>query len=413
MKKTVAVIGGGAAGLMASYQAGAKGAKVFLFERNRNLGRKILISGKGRCNLTNIKDIEEFITSFSPHGKFLYSSLMQFSNLQLINFFERRGLKTKVERGGRVFPESDRSQDIVRVLKEAALEAGVYIKYNTRVKELIVKEQKVVGIRFYDTDDVFYCDKVIVATGGLSYPATGSTGDGFELARQVGHKITPLRPALVPLIAKEPWIKELQGLSLKNVELSMILEGKKISKEFGEMLFTHYGISGPIVLTLSRDIVDLIGNKTLIASIDLKPALDEKKLDERLLRDFTKNKNKIFKNALGDLLPKTLIPVFVNYCNVDPEKDVNQISRVERKRILNSLKDFRITIVGCRKHEAIVTKGGISLREISPTTMESKIIKGLYFAGEVLDVDGVTGGYNLQAAFSTGFLAGMSAAKED
>jgi predicted Rossmann fold flavoprotein len=405
MTKNVAVIGGGAAGLMAAYQAAAHGASVYLFERNPNLGRKILISGKGRCNLTNTRELDEFIDHFPGNGKFLFSSLIKFSNKHLIAFLAKLGLKTKVERGGRVFPESDSSLDVVNALKRAIIDVGVNIMYKSRVKSIFAEKNRIRGIVFGDTSEKFYCDSVILATGGLSYPATGSTGDGYDFARQLGHTITELKPSLVPLISMEKWVKELQGLTLKNVEAAVFVKQKKLACEFGEMLFTHYGISGPIILTLSRHIIDYLKEKPRVF-VNLKPALTEQDLDQRILKDFSIYKNKYFKNSLNELLPKKMIPVFINYTGIDPEKHVNQISRDERKRILDCMRNFQITISGCKEKEAIVTRGGVSINEINPKTMESKIIKGLFFAGEVIDIDGVTGGYNLQAAFSTGFVAG-------
>lgn len=403
----VAVVGGGAAGLMASYQAALNGAKVYLFERNPNLGRKILISGKGRCNLTNIKDIDDFIVHYPGNGKFLYSSILTFSNKDLIAFFEKLGVRTKVERGGRVFPESDSSLDVVRALGKALINSGVNIMYKSRVRHLIIEQKRIKGLVFGESLEEFDCDKVIIATGGLSYPATGSTGDGYKLAQEAGHTVIAPKPSLVPLISQEDWVKDLQGLTLKNVEATVYLKQIKIASEFGEMLFTHYGISGPIILTLSRYVVDYLEHKPVV-SINLKPALTTEELEQRLMRDFSLYKNKMFKNALNDLLPKKMIPVFIKYTGINPEKKVNQITRNERKKILDSLRYFRVTIVGCREREAIVTRGGVSIKEINPKTMESKIISGLYFAGEVIDIDGVTGGYNLQAAFSTGFVAGQS-----
>jgi len=401
----VAVIGGGAAGLMASYQAALNGANVFLFERNPNLGRKIIISGKGRCNLTNIKDLDDFIAHYPGNGKFLFSSLLAFSNKELIAFFEKLGVKTKIERGGRVFPQSDNSLDVVNALQKALNNLDVNIMYKSRVRRLIIEQNQIRGIVFGDILEEFYCDKIIIATGGLSYPATGSTGDGYKLAQQAGHTITPLKPSLVPLISQEYWVKELQGLALKNVEATVYFKQKKIASEFGEMLFTHYGISGPIILTLSRYVIDYLEYNPVV-SINLKPALTIQELEQRLFRDFSLYKNKMFKNALNDLLPKKMIPVFINYTGINPDKKVNQITRNERKKILDSLRNFCITITGCKEREAIVTRGGVSIKEINPKTMESKKINGLYFAGEVIDIDGVTGGYNLQAAFSTGFVAG-------
>ena len=303
---------------------------------------------------------------------------------------------------------SDSSLDIVNALQRAIINADVKIYYKTRVKDLIIEENRVKGIKFYNTNEQFVCDSIIVATGGLSYPATGSTGDGYKLAQQAGHTITKLRPSLVPLITLENWVKKLQGLSLKNVEATVYVNNKKLSSQFGEMLFTHYGISGPIILTLSRDIIDHLSEHPVV-TINLKPALTEQQLDSRLLKDFDLYKNKIYKNSLNDLLPKKMIPVFIEYTGINPDKTVNQISRLERKKIIKCLRSFNVTITGCKEKEAIVTQGGVSTKQVNPKTMESKIVKDLYFAGEVLDIDGVTGGYNLQAAFSTGFVAGVSA----
>ncbi|TYP59870.1 NAD(P)/FAD-dependent oxidoreductase [Thermosediminibacter litoriperuensis] len=409
MTNRVAVVGGGAAGLMAAYQASIHGADVTLFERNQNLGRKILISGKGRCNLTNAKDLNEFIQNIPGNGKFLYSAFTRFSNRDLISFFYDLGVKTKVERGARVFPESDRASDVVRAFKNALVEAGVKIRYGMRVKEVIAEAGAVKGLIFYNSEEFFPCDRVIVATGGVSYPSTGSTGDGYNIARKLGHTIVEPRPSLVPLITKEDWVKNLQGLALKNVEVTAYCQGKKLDSEFGEMLFTHYGVSGPIVLTISRSVVDHI-EKGVTLSINLKPALDRERLEARLKRDFEKYRRKHTKNAFDDLLPKRLIPVFIDVCRLDPEKPVSQLTREERNIILEKLTDFRLTVIGCMEDEAIVTRGGVSVKEINARTMESRIVKGLYFAGEVIDVDGFTGGYNLQAAFSTGYLAGINAA---
>lgn len=363
MIKNIAVVGGGAAGMMAAYQAAAHGARVYLFERNPNLGRKILISGKGRCNLTNIKELNEFIAHIPGNGKFLYSSLVTFSNRDLIVFFEKLGVKTKVERGGRVFPESDSSLDVVKALQKAIIDSGVNIVYKSRIKGFIVEEKRIRGVIFGDTFEKIYCDSVIVATGGLSYPATGSTGDGYELARQMGHTITELKPSLVPLISTEHWVRELQGLTLKNVEASVYVKHKKLASEFGEMLFTHYGISGPIILTLSRYIIDNLNHDPRV-SVNLKPALTEQEIDQRLLKDFSLYKNKIFKNSLNDLLPKKLIPVFIDYTGIDPQKPVNQISRNERKRILDCMRTFQTTISGCKEKEAIVTRGEYLLKKL-------------------------------------------------
>ncbi|NLZ53408.1 MAG: NAD(P)/FAD-dependent oxidoreductase, partial [Thermoanaerobacteraceae bacterium] len=381
--------------------------KVYLFERNTNLGRKILISGKGRCNLTNIKDLDDFIAHYPGNGKFLFSSLLTFSNKDLIAFFKKLGVETKVERGGRVFPQSDNSLDVVNALRKALNDLSVNIMYNSRVKRLVINRNQIKGIVFGDSLEEFHCNKVIVATGGLSYPSTGSTGDGYKLASQAGHTITALKPSLVPLISQEYWVRDLQGLTLKNVEATVYVKQKKIASEFGEMLFTHYGISGPIILTLSRHVIDYLKYNPVV-SINLKPALSVQELEQRLLRDFSLYKNRMLKNSLNDLLPRKIIPVFIKYTGIDSEKPVNQITRIERKRILDCMRDFCVTISGCREKEAIVTRGGVSIKEINPKTMESKKINGLYFAGEVIDIDGVTGGYNLQAAFSTGFVAGYN-----
>jgi hypothetical protein len=409
MKNIVAVVGGGAAGLMAAYQAAVQGACVTLFERNPNLGRKILISGKGRCNLTNIKNMQEFIENIPGNGKFLYSALARFSNNDLIAFFEKLGVPTKVERGGRVFPQSDRSIDVVKAMEAALVKAGVSVKYKSRVRTLAIENGRVRGLKLYNSDEQYFCDRVVVATGGLSYPATGSTGDGYELARQAGHTVTRLIPSLVPLVIRENWVKELQGLSLRNIEVSVFIKGKQVASKFGEMVFTHFGVSGPVILTLSRDVVEHLGSQVTL-SINLKPALSEKELDARLLRDFKRYERRIYKNALTDLLPEKLIPVFVECSGIEPDKPVNQITREERRKIIETLRGLRLSVIGCMEREAIVTRGGVSIREIDPKTMESRLVKGLFFAGEVLDVDGLTGGYNLQAAFSTGYLAGIHAA---
>lgn len=405
----VAVVGAGAAGLMAAYQAAVHGAEVFLFERNNQIGKKILITGKGRCNLTNIKDISEFIENTPGNGKFLYSALTSFDNMQLISFFKDLGVETKVERGGRVFPRSDKSSDIINAFEKAISRSHVKIYYKMRAKELIIRVGNIQGIRFFGNNTPFHCDKVIVATGGISYPSTGSTGDGYNLARQAGHTITDITPSLVPLIVKENWAKHLQGLTLKNVKVTSYEENNKIESQFGEMLFTHFGVSGPIIFSLSRKIIDHLDKKVSI-SINLKPALNRTQLDQRLLKDFKHKHKKRFKNSLDALLPKKLIPVFIDLTGIDPEKPVNQITKFDRQIIIDKLTDLRLNITGCIKEQAIVTRGGLSVKEINPKTMESLLVKGLYFAGEVLDIDGLTGGYNLQAAFSTGYLAGLNSA---
>ncbi len=406
---TIIVVGGGAAGLMASYSAAKNGAKVFLHERNHNLGRKILITGKGRCNITSDKDLQEIIRNVPGNGKFLNSALRQFSNKDLVELLKTLGVETKVERGGRVFPVTDRSKDVVDALEKAVVNAGVNIVPKSRVKSLLIRDSELKGV-VNEEGEQYYSDGVIVATGGLSYPATGSTGDGYNIAMQAGHTIMQLLPSLTPMISDAKWVRDLQGLTLKNVEATLFVAAKKMDKGFGEMLFTHYGISGPIILTLSRTAAEHAGAQ-MVVSVNLKPALSHLQLDDRLLRDFDLYKNKLFKNSLSDLLPQKMIPVFLTLCGIDPEKQVNKISRAERQRILNLLTGLQIPVVDFREKEAIVTRGGIAVTEINPKTMESKKIGGLYFAGEVIDIDGYTGGYNLQAAFSTGFVAGNSAAR--
>lgn len=409
MTKRVAIVGGGAAGLMAAYSAAVHGAKVTLFERNNILGVKVMISGKGRCNLTNIKELHEFIQNIPGNGRFLYGALSRFSNRDLIEFFNRLGVETKVERGGRVFPKSDRAKDVVKALERALMEAGVEVRYKSRVREIVVEDKTVKGLVFYDQGEFFPCEKAVVATGGMSYPSTGSTGDGYVMARKLGHTVIEPRPSLVPLITKEEWVEDLQGLTLKNVEVTAYSKGKKLGSQFGEMLFTHYGVSGPIILTISRSVVRHL-DEGVTLSLNLKPALNDEMLERRLQRDFEKYSRKQLKNGLVDFLPKRLIPIFLDICGIDPEKTVNQLTREERHKIIENLTGLKLTVVGCMEEEAIVTSGGVSVKEIDSRTMESKLISGLYFAGEVIDVDGYTGGYNLQAAFSTGYLAGKSAA---
>lgn len=409
--KKIAVIGAGAAGLMAAYQAAYEGAEVYLFERNLSPGRKILISGKGRCNLTNIKGFHEFVDNIPGNNKFVYSALTKFTNTDLIKFINSFGLETKIERGGRVFPISDKSLDVIDVFKMALKVTKVQQIYNARVKSLIIQNKTVRGIKFYNNNQKdFYCDRVIIATGGLSYPTTGATGDGYKLALEANHNLKEPKPSLVPLTVKEYWVSELKGLSLKNVLVTSYIKHKKLNSGFGEMLFTHYGLSGPVILTLSREIVNHYKNSEITVSIDLKPALSEEELDRRLIKDFSIYNRKLYKNSLNDLLPKKLIPIFVIYSGVNPKKPTNQITKKERYKIINKLKNFDFTVKGFKNNLAIVTQGGVSTKEINPKTMESKLIKGLFFAGEVIDIDGYTGGYNLQMAFSTGYVAGKAAA---
>lgn len=406
--KNVAVIGGGAAGLIAAWAA-AKNNSVFLIERNEKLGKKLYITGKGRCNITNTDDKDEFFRSVFRNPKFLYSTINAFSNQDIVRLIEANGVKTKVERGGRIFPESDKSSDVIRALTKNAEKAGVNIALNTRVKA-VKKIENGFDIEFYSNPQSIPSkyDAVIICTGGKSYSSTGSTGDGYELARCFGHTIVELKPSLTGLCTNEQWVSDLQGLTLKNVQLTAYRNGKKIYSDMGEMLFTHFGVSGPLVLTLSGHIADdPIG---VLLSIDLKPALSEKTLDRRILSDFDKHKHKLLKNALVDLLPSRMISVIINQSGISAEKSVDEITAIERAALLKALKSLQLTVSGTPPiHQAIVTRGGVSVKEIDPRTMESKLVKGLYFAGEVIDCDAQTGGYNLQIAFSTGYLAGSSA----
>ena len=405
----VAVIGGGAAGLMAAYSAARYGAKVTLFERNDRCGRKLAITGKGRCNVTNDCSVEELLQNVPTNPRFLYSALGRFDTSDTKAFFEERGVALKVERGRRVFPVSDRAEDIVRALVSACKETGVNICYE-RVTSLRIENGELLGL---NTEKNSYdADAVIICTGGKSYPRTGSDGDGYALARSAGHTVTPLLPSLVPICSESKLCPALQGLSLKNVSLSIIRkqDGKEVYSDFGEMMFTHFGLTGPMILSASAHIPDISEGK-YEARINLKPALDEKTLDARIISDFSKYSNKDFLNALGDLLPQKLIPVIVSLSGIDARKKVNSITKEERRALCEVIRCLRIPLSRFRPiNEAIITKGGVSVKEISPKTMESKLCRGLYFAGEVIDVDAYTGGYNLQIAFSTAVLAGESAA---
>lgn len=407
----VIVIGAGAAGLMAAGQAASAGAEVMVLEKNDRPGRKLLITGKGRCNITNTEQMPEFLKYIPGNGQFLYSSLSKFDNNDLISLLNETGLETKVERGGRVFPVSDKAADVVETLVNFCLSRGVKFKYSVRVEDITVSEGQVVSVRIQDGQD-YPCDSVIVATGGASYPGTGSTGDGYTFARRLGHTVVELKPALVPLEAREEWVKELQGLALKNVEVTAFQNEKKVASEFGEMLFTHFGVSGPIILTMSGAITPVLESGTAVnLKLNLKPALTQEQLDSRIQRDFTKYARKQFQNALNELLPKSLIPVIINLSQIEPEKPVHQVTREERLKLVDIIQSLKLTITRPRPiREAIVTKGGVSVKEINPKTMESKLVKGLYFAGEVVDVDAYTGGFNLQAAFSMGYTAGINAA---
>lgn len=404
----VIVIGGGPAGMFASYFAAKSGHQVFLLEKNEKLGKKLYITGKGRCNITNAADMEELFEAVVSNRKFLYSAFYSFDNQSVMDFFHEYGLETKIERGNRVFPVSDHSSDVIKTLEKALKEVGVSILLNTKVKELLICEKAVQGVALCDGTKMM-ADNVVVATGGFSYQSTGSDGDGYRFAENSGHRLIPRTPSLVPFNIKENWVKELQGLSLKNVAIE-ITDGKKtVYSDFGEMLFTHFGVSGPMILSASASIKPELFQKELVLHLDLKPALDMEQLDKRLLRDFEENKNRQYKNSLNKLLPATLIPVFLENSRVDPEKRVNEITKEERLSIMSTLKNMTMTIEGLRGfNEAIITKGGVSVKDINPSTMESKLISKLYFCGEVLDLDAYTGGFNLQIAWSTGYLAGIS-----
>ena len=401
----VIIIGGGAAGMFAAVHASDKGHEVHLFEKNEKLGKKLYITGKGRCNITNACDVEELFQAVIGNPKFLYSSFYTYTNQNVIEFFENEGLATKIERGNRVFPVSDHSSDVIRTLSEAMRKRGVQIHLNQKVEKVLQKDGTFDGIVLEDGKTV-KGDSCIIATGGLSYPSTGSTGVGYRWAEAFGHKVTERSPGLVPLETKEPWVKTLQGLSLRNVNVTVLDGRKKYYEEFGELLFTHFGVSGPTVISASSIVGQMLKKKELTLTIDLKPALSEEQLDKRLLRDFEEQKNKQFKNALGGLFPSKLIPVMVELSGILLEKQVNAISKEERHSLVRLIKNFAMTLTGIRGYnEAIITRGGVSVREIDPGTMESKKVKNLYFAGEVLDLDAVTGGYNLQIAWSTGYMA--------
>lgn len=405
----VVIIGGGAAGMMAAVFAARNGQEVWLLEKNEKLGKKLFITGKGRCNITNTADIEDLFSAVISNPKFLYSGFYSFTNEQVIDLFEELGVKTKVERGGRVFPLSDHSSDVIQALAREMQRLNVNVKLHTEVKELILKDGQAAGV-LLSSGKKMDADAVIVATGGISYPSTGSTGDGYKFAKAGGHKVTELFPSLVPMEVKEWYAKELQGLSLRNIEIHITDGKKKLYDEFGEMLFTHYGVTGPVILSASSVVGKKLSDKELTLHIDLKPALSMEQLDKRLLREFESNHNKQFKNAVDGLFPAKLKPVMIELSEIEPEKKVHEITKEERQRFLHLIKDFSMTLTGLRGYnEAIITKGGVSVKEIDPGTMESKKVPHLYFAGEVLDLDAVTGGYNLQIAWSTGYLAGINA----
>ena len=412
----VIVIGGGPAGMMSAITSSEQGNEVILIEKNNVLGKKLAITGKGRCNITSSLNIDEFIKNTPGNGRFLYSAFNNFNNTDIIDFIEKQGIKTKVERGNRVFPVTDKAKDVVNCFVKRLKELNVKINLNEEVIE-ILKDEKNKAIGVNTNNGIIKADKIILATGGKSYPLTGSTGDGYKMVKKLGHTITELKPSLVPLVTyEEEMHKNLQGLSLKNVSIKIvdILKNKEIYNDFGEMLFTHFGVSGPIILSASshlvryKNISELLKNKQIKLFIDFKPALSREKLDQRILRDFEEEKNKSFKNSLDKLLPQKLIPEIIKQSKIDFEKKVNSITKSEREILINLLKQFEVTIRDFRPIEdAIITAGGISIKEINPKTMESKIVKDLFFAGEIIDVDAYTGGFNLQIAYSTGYVAGI------
>lgn len=405
----VIVVGGGAAGMMAAVFAARNGQNVQLLEKNEKLGKKLFITGKGRCNITNAADIEDLFTAVISNPKFLYSGFYSFTNQQVIDFFEELGVKTKIERGERVFPVSDHSSDVIAAFSRELKSLGVSVSLHTEVRELLCEQDKVCGVLLTNGKKM-KADAVIVATGGISYPSTGSTGDGYRFAKETGHRVTELLPSLVPMEVRQWYAKELQGLSLRNIEICITDGKKKLYEEFGEMLFTHYGVTGPVILSASSVVGKTLRKKELTLHIDLKPALSEEQLDKRILREFDANHNKQYKNSIDSLFPAKLKPVMIELSEIEPEKKVNEITKEERQRLVHLIKDFTMTLTGLRSYnEAIITKGGVSVKEVDPGTMESKKMKGLYFAGEVLDLDAMTGGYNLQIAWSTGYLAGINA----
>lgn len=414
MRNTV-IIGGGPAGLMAAISSAKNGDKVTIIEKMNSCGKKLLITGKGRCNITNNAQMDKFMENTPTNPKFLYGVFNNFTNKDIIELLENEGVKTKVERGERVFPVSDRAQDVLEALLHILKKQNVQILTNATAKRIITDDEKnVLGVEL-DNGKEIKADKIILATGGKSYPVTGSTGDGYKLAKDLGHTITKIEPSLVPLTSHDEVCKELQGLSLRNVAIQLQICDKVVYKDFGEMLFTHFGVSGPIVLSASsylvktKNIEQILKEGKVELEIDLKPALPEEKLDARILRDFEEQKNKQFKNSLDKLLPQKLIPVIIEKTNINESKKINEITKQERQKLVNELKHFKISISGTRPiEEAIVTSGGINIKEINPKTMESKLINGLYFAGEIIDVDCLTGGYNLQVAWSTGYTAGIS-----
>ena len=416
----VVIVGGGPAGMMAGISAARCGNDVVILEKMNMLGRKLLITGKGRCNITSSLDISEFIQNIPGNGRFLYSCFEKFTNKDIIELLEKHNVKVKEERGNRIFPVSDKSMDVLDAFIEELKQLKVKIITNAKVQKILTDSNKVLGVEFVKDGNktIEKADKVILATGGNSYQATGSTGDGYKIARELGHTITPIKPSLVPLITKGESFelcKSLQGLSLRNVQIKMedSQKCKTIYEDFGEMLFTHFGVSGPTILSGSahllryKNVEELLNGGNIVLKIDLKPALNEEKLDARVLRDFEKDKNKFFRNSLNELLPQKLIDPIIKLSGIDGNKKVNEITKQERIRLVKLLKNFTIVISGFRPiNEAIITSGGVAIKEINPKTMESKLVEGLYFAGEIIDVDAYTGGFNLQIAYSTGYVAG-------
>lgn len=406
--KKVLIIGGGAAGMFASVFAARNGNEVHVFEKNEKLGKKLFITGKGRCNITNAGDMENLFENVVSNRKFLYSSFYGYTNEDVIDFFESLGVRTKIERGNRVFPVSDHSSDVIAALAGEMKRTGVRVHLHTKVAKILTQNGRFSGVELAAGEYVSG-DVCIIATGGFSYQTTGSDGDGYRFAEELGHQVTEIYPSLVPLAVEEAFVRELQGLSLKNVEASIYDGKKKLYQDFGEMLFTHYGVSGPLILSGSSYIAKKMGDRKLKLVIDLKPALTEEQLDQRVLRDFEQNINRQFKNAVTKLFPAKLIPVMIELSGIDPDKKVHDISRAERQKFVQLIKRFELTILGLRGYnEAIITKGGVKVKEIDPGTMESKLVPGVYFAGEVLDLDALTGGYNLQIAWSTAHAAGSS-----
>lgn len=405
----VLIVGGGAAGMFASIFAARNGNEVHVFEKNEKLGKKLFITGKGRCNLTNACDMETLFTNMVSNEKFMYSSFYGFTNQDVMEFFETAGLAIKTERGNRVFPQSDHSSDVIKTLEKEMKRQGVQVHLYTKVENVISENGRFTSLKLADGSCV-QGDACIIATGGLSYQSTGSTGDGYAFAEAMGHTVTELSPSLVPMEVKEDFVPQLMGLSLRNVQAGIYDGKKELYSEFGEMLFTHFGVSGPLMISASAYVGKRLGKgKELKLVIDLKPALTEEQLDARVLREFESNHNKQFKNAISGLFPAKLIPVMIALSDIDPEKKVNVISREERLEFVHLIKNFELTLTKLRDYkEAIITRGGVKVKEVNPSTMESKLVSGLYFAGEVLDLDALTGGFNLQIAWSTGYAAGSS-----